>query len=60
MTRKHYEAIAKAINNATTYDAYGDEIVHKDDLIDDLSIVFKSHNSLFNKQRFVDACNDNL
>ena len=56
MTRKHFEAIA----NASTYDAYGDEIVHKDDLICDLSIVFKSLNSRFNKDIFVNACNDNL
>lgn len=60
MTRKHFEAIAKAIANASTYDAYGDEIVHKDDLICDLSIVFKSLNSRFNKDIFVNACNDNL
>ena len=60
MTRKHFKAIAKAIANATTYDAYGDEIVHKNDLIDDLNVIFKGYNLRFNEQIFVDACNHNL
>ena len=58
MTRKHFEAIAKAIANASTYDAYGDEIVHKDDLIEELCIIFARDNNLFSRSRFVNACDD--
>ena len=56
MTRKHYIMLAKAIKDATTYDAYGDVIVHKEDLIQELCYELKKDNSLFNKDRFIDAC----
>ena len=40
MTRKDYILLAKAIKEATTLDAYGDEIVHKGDLIDQMLLVY--------------------
>lgn len=58
MTKKHYIAIAKAIRDNTTIDTYGDEHLHKDDLITDLCIIFKKDNILFNSTRFIDACDD--
>ena len=57
LTRKYYRMIAKVVNNNITRDTYGDEFVHKDDLIKDLSIEFKADNSLFSWDKFVDACN---
>ena len=67
MTRKHFKQIANAIKNNTMYTSKGcktllndDEVLFKDDLINDLCIVFKQLNQRFNKQTFVDACNDNL
>ena len=57
LTRKYYKMIAKVVNNNITRDVYGDEFVHKDDLINDLSIEFKKDNSLFCWDKFEDACN---
>ena len=56
MTRKDYIFIAKIIKESTTLDTYGDEIVHKGDLINDLCYMFKDDNNLFNKDRFLKAC----
>ena len=50
--------IAQVIKNNTTYDAYGDIIVHHADLIKDMCQEFAKDNSSFNYDRFVDACND--
>ena len=58
MTRKHYIKIGQAIKDSMTYDAYGDEIIHKDDLINDLCVIFKNDNSNFNTSRFIDFIND--
>ena len=58
LSRKYYKLIARVINNNITQDVYGDELVHKDDLIDDLCLEFKADNYLFNRDRFIDACND--
>ena len=57
LSRKHYVAIAKTINNNITRDTYGDEHIHKDDLINDLCVIFKRDNSLFISALFRDACN---
>ena len=56
MTRKYYIMIAKIIKDSTTYDTYGDVIVHKEDLINDLCHMFKNDNNLFNKDKFIQAC----
>ena len=56
MTKKDYIFIAKIIKDSTTLDTYGDKIVHKEDLINDLCYMFKDDNNLFNKDRFIKAC----
>ena len=56
LSRKHYRVIAKAINDNITRDTYGDEHIHKDDLIDDLCKVFARDNNLFDSSRFRRAC----
>ena len=48
--------IAQCIKDSSTYDAYGDVIVHKEDLIHDLCNKFKADNGMFNRDRFTDAC----
>jgi hypothetical protein len=58
LSRKHYRLIAKTINDNITRDTYGDEHIHKDDLINDLCIMFARDNTLFSRSRFVSACND--
>ena len=58
LSRKYYRMIAKVIKNNTTLDAYGDVIVHHEDLINDMCQEFARDNNLFNHDRFVDACND--
>ena len=66
MTRKHFKAIANAINENKQVIQVGDmiddleEVVNVDGLIYSLCDIFKSLNPRFNKQTFVDACNDNL
>ena len=64
MTRKHFKAIASIIKDNTTM-CGNDEMcgncmpyVEKELLIFNLSLVFKELNPLFNKQLFVNACND--
>ena len=64
LSRKYYEMIAKAIKD-NSYDINGrmecqvkHEVVHKDDLIDDLLIEFKKDNKLFNRAIFVEKCSD--
>ena len=56
MTRKHFKSIANAINENTMNDTQ--PIINKDTFIKDLCVVFKRDNSLFNKSRFVEACNE--
>ena len=58
LSRKHYRVIAKTINDNITQDTYGDEHIHKDDLIKDLCVIFKRDNGAFSVDRFVDACNN--
>ena len=55
LSRKYYKIIAQCIKKAS-YDAYGDVILHKDDLVHDLCNEFKADNGMFNRDRFVDAC----
>ena len=64
MTRKHYILIGQAIKDSIVLDArgnadyYGFEIIHKEDLINDLCVIFKNDNGLFNKDIFIDFIND--
>tara|TARA_R100001082_G_C4361044_1_gene159382 strand:- start:56 stop:235 length:180 start_codon:yes stop_codon:yes gene_type:complete len=57
LSRKHYRAIASIIKDSTINN---DDFptINKNQLINDLSIEFKKDNSLFNRDRFVNACND--
>jgi len=57
LSRKDYKIIASIIKDSTTLDAYGDEIVHKEDLINDLCNYFISDNRRFDYRRFDKACN---
>ena len=62
MTRKHYRAIAKAIKdnsfNINDLHVKNVVIINKHSLINDLCIMLKNDNRLFNKDIFIDACND--
>ena len=57
MTRKDYIKIARIIKDNTIN---GNELkylsINKDSLIEDLCIILKEDNSLFDRQRFIDAC----
>ena len=54
MSRKDYVKIARIIKDSThAYDYNG---LDKHKLIDELCIVLKQDNSLFDKARFVEAC----
>ena len=54
MTRKDYIRFARAIKNNTQIT--NTKNINKHSLIDDLSIMFKDDNSLFDRARFIDAC----
>ena len=59
MTKKEYIKIASIIKDNTRIEqsqAMIIEVLSKDKLIDDLCIMFKKDNSLFDKQRFINAC----
>ena len=55
LSRKHYVVIARVIKDSTFVDNHIPTI-NKAKLINGLSIVFKQDNSLFNSDRFIDAC----
>ena len=60
MTRKHFKAIAKAINYNSIYSNNSSRrIIKKDALIDELCVVFKQLNNRFDSNKFKDACNNN-
>ena len=57
MTRKDYVKIASIIKDNKLYTNNSTrKILKHDSLIDDLCIMFKQDNSLFNKAKFVEAC----
>ena len=51
LSRKYYRIIAQVIKDNSN----GNQIF-KSNLINDLSIEFKKDNMLFNRDKFVDAC----
>jgi len=51
LSRKYYKLIAQVIKNNSN----GNHIF-KSNLINDLSIEFKADNNLFNRDKFVNAC----
>jgi hypothetical protein len=52
MTRKHYIKIARIIKDCTHNNYEFDNIK----LVNELCIMFKEDNSLFDRQRFIEAC----
>ena len=54
MTRKYYIMLARLIKDNTMKDTQ--PILNKDTLIQDLCYELKQDNSLFNKDRFIEAC----
>ena len=54
MTRKDYIKIASIIKDNTMQDTQ--PILNKNTLIEDLCIMFKEDNSLFDSHRFNEAC----
>ena len=53
LTRKYYKMIARVINNNTSDESV---FIDRRDLINDLSIEFKADNHLFNRDKFINAC----
>ena len=53
LTRKYYKMIAQVINDNT----YGNRLITSN-FINDICIEFKKDNTLFNRDKFVKACND--
>ena len=59
MTRKHYVQLARIIKDNKLYTNNSTRKVLKhDSLILDMCDMLKEDNSLFDKQRFILACND--
>ncbi len=57
MTRKDYIKIARIIKDNKLYTNNSTrKILKHDNLINDLCIMFKEDNILFDRQRFIDAC----
>ena len=61
MTRKDYIKIAKIVKDNTRIEqsqAMIYKVLNRSTFIDDLCIILKEDNSLFDKERFINACND--
>ena len=66
LSRKHYKVIASIIKDNTEYvnDKVVDEdgthslMINRDGFINDITSYFNSDNSLFSRDRFVNACDD--
>ena len=60
MTRKTYIAVAKIVKDTTRVNVRGDEsmlpTINKTALVSELCTMFKADNSLFDRARFIDAC----
>ena len=57
MTRKHYIKIASIIRSNKIYtNNSNNKVLKHDNLVNDLCIMFKRDNSLFDKDRFINAC----
>ncbi len=54
MTRKHFNPIAQAIKDSTL--AKDVTLINKAELIAELQYIFAGFNSLFDKNRFFEAC----
>ena len=59
MTKKDYIVIARVISDNKIYSNNSTrKILEMDSLINELCDEFKFYNSLFDRDRFIDACND--
>ena len=59
LSRKYYKMIAKVIKDNKIYSNNSTrKILKMDSLINELCDEFKFDNSLFDRDRFIDACND--
>ena len=66
MSRKHYIKVAKIIKDSTLLYKYRDSndgrkmlpTINKTLLVSELCTMFKADNSLFDRQRFINACGD--
>ena len=66
MSRKHYIKVAKIVKDSTLLYKYRDSndgrkmlpTINKTLLVSELCTMFKADNSLFDRQRFIDACGD--
>jgi hypothetical protein len=57
LSRKYYELIAQCIKNNKIYSNNSTRrIIKMDSLINDLCKEFKADNNLFNRDKFIDAC----
>ena len=56
MSRKHYIRLAQAIKESTMRDAQ--PILNKDSFVNILCDMLYEDNNLFDKDRFINACND--
>ena len=54
MTKKYYIMLARLIHNRTLL--HNKNRLNKHDLIQDLCVELKKDNPLFNKDRFINAC----
>ena len=54
LTRKYYIMIARVIKDNISDDNY----ISANCLINDICIEFKKDNTLFNRDKFIEACND--
>ena len=58
LSKKYYKMIARAINYNKIYSNNSTrKIIKMDNLVNNLCDEFKRDNSLFNKDRFISACN---
>lgn len=57
MSKKDYIAIAKIIINATIRPPTMDPVLVREDVIIGLADMFKADNPLFDRDRFISACN---
>ena len=59
LTKKYYKLIAKVIKDNTSQTEDNNTlIIDRDNFINDLAIEFKADNHLFNRDKFIEACNE--
>ena len=61
LTKKYYKLIAKVINNNINkfpYNKFYKDYINKEHLISDLAMEFRADNKLFNRDKFIEACNE--